>query len=305
MLLVPPLAAPATCFDLRRGCSMAAHLIALGHPTCLLEHGAIAFSDKDLGLEHWVEDVLPAAIERVSADAGGAPVHLVGWCLGGIMSLLAVAGDRDLPVASVAMIASPFDFATVRLFEPIRGAANITNGMLGTALYRMLGGAPAPLVRRAFQLTSIDKYVTRPLAVAANLHDREWLAQVEAVDAFMADMHAYPGRTMGQLYHRFFRVNELAGGTLALGGPHDRPGRRPRSRAERRRRGRRARPRAAVRAVERLLPNAPQVRLEDAPGGHLGVLTGRGAARTTWAFLDDFLGAHAPGRARPVLRVVA
>lgn len=32
-LLVPPLAAPAECFDLRRGCSLAAHLLAEGHAT--------------------------------------------------------------------------------------------------------------------------------------------------------------------------------------------------------------------------------------------------------------------------------
>jgi polyhydroxyalkanoate synthase len=38
-----------------------------------------------------------------------------------------------------------------------------------------------------------------------------------------------------------------------------------------------------------LLPNAPVVRLEKAPGGHLGVLTGRSSAGTTWAMIDDFL----------------
>ena len=27
-------------------------------------------------------------------------------------------------------------------------------------------------------------------------------------------MHAYPGRTFGQLYHRFFRINDLADGPL-------------------------------------------------------------------------------------------
>ena len=32
VLLVPPLAAPATCFDLRRGCSLAEHLLSLGYP---------------------------------------------------------------------------------------------------------------------------------------------------------------------------------------------------------------------------------------------------------------------------------
>jgi polyhydroxyalkanoate synthase len=41
--------------------------------------------------------------------------------------------------------------------------------------------------------------------------------------------------------------------------------------------------------VKGLLPNAPEVRVETAPGGHLGVLTGRSAPKTTWALIDDFL----------------
>src|SRR5436305_2968595 len=73
VLLVPPLAAPTICFDLRRGCSMAEHLLGLGHPTYLLEYGAIAFSDRDLGLEHWVQDIIPTAIAKVSEHAGGLP----------------------------------------------------------------------------------------------------------------------------------------------------------------------------------------------------------------------------------------
>ncbi len=70
VLLVPPLAAPTICFDLRRGCSMAEHLLALGHPTYLLEYGAIAYSDRDLGLEHWVEDSLKAATRAGTAGNG-------------------------------------------------------------------------------------------------------------------------------------------------------------------------------------------------------------------------------------------
>jgi polyhydroxyalkanoate synthase len=40
------------------------------------------------------------------------------------------------------------------------------------------------------------------------------------------------------------------------------------------------------------------VTLETAPGGHLGVLTGRAARATTWVMLDRFLAAHAQPRAR-------
>ena len=114
VLLVPPLAAPATCFDLRRGCSLVEHLLARGYPTYLVDYGPISFNDRDLGLEHWVDDVIPRAVDSVSEDAGGQPVQVVGWCLGGIMALLAAAAHRELPISSVALIASPFDFEKVR-----------------------------------------------------------------------------------------------------------------------------------------------------------------------------------------------
>jgi polyhydroxyalkanoate synthase len=289
VLLVPPLAAPAMCFDLRRGHSLAGHLLEAGHPTYLVEYGPIAFSDRELGLEHWVEDVIPTAVRAVSDDCGGAPVQLVGWCLGGIMSLLAVAGDRTLPVCAAACVASPFDFARVRVMAPLRPLANLTDGAIVTQLYRLLGGAPSPLVRRAFQLISIDRELTKPLAILTHLHDRDHLAQIEAVDRLMASMHAYPGRTFGQLYHRFFRVNDLADGHLVLSDREidlrdvDVPVLSIAGDADV------LAPRPAVHHVAALLPNAPEVRLETAPGGHLGVLAGRKARETTWRHLDAFL----------------
>ncbi len=57
-------------------------------------------------------------------------------------------------------------------------------------------------------------------------------------------------------------------------------------------------PAAAVHHVGELLPNAAAVRLETAPGGHLGVLTGRSALATTWEYLDEFLAGHDPLRKR-------
>ena len=51
-------------------------------------------------------------------------------------------------------------------------------------------------------------------------------------------------------------------------------------------------PVAACHHVGDLVPNAPSVKLETAPGGHLGVLTGRAARATTWRLLDEFVGAR-------------
>jgi polyhydroxyalkanoate synthase len=291
ILLVPPLAAPATCFDLRRGCSMAEHFVARDHKTYLLDYGTIAFSDRRLGLEHWVDKVIPDAIDVAARDAG-EPVHIVAWCLGGIMSLLAQASRHDLPIASISAIASPFDISQVPLIAPLRPIAIRTGGRIGTLAYTALGGAPAPLVRWAFQLSSVDKYVTKPLAIMTHLDDRDFLAQIEAVDAFTANMAAYPGRMFGQLYHRFMRTNDLADGTIDLGngvislsevtvpvliiaGNDDVIA-----------------PKAAVHHLADLLPNSPDVVLDTAPGGHLGVLAGRKARGTTWRAIDRFLAAR-------------
>jgi polyhydroxyalkanoate synthase len=202
-------------------------------------------------------------------------------------------GGQDLPVSSIALIASPFDFAKVRGAAPIRQLAELTGGRVVTALYQALGGAPAPLVSLGFQLTALDKRLTKPLTLLRNIDDRELLAHIEAVDDYMAHMLAYPGRTFGQLYHRFFRVNDLADGrvelddgecidvadvripVLVVAGDSDVLA-----------------PRDAVHHVAGLLTGSPDVRVETSTGGHLGVLTGRSAIRSTWRHLDDFLRAY-------------
>jgi len=290
VLLVTPLAAPATCFDLRRGCSLVEHFLTAGRPTYLVEYGEVSFKDRNLGMEHWIDEVVPTAIREVSAHAGGRPVHVIGWSLGGIFTLLAAASDTDLPIASITVVGSPVDISLVPLVAPFRPLLNWVNGRGPiTRGYQAFGGAPKPLVKWAFQLSSVQKLVTKPIALATHYDDADFLAQIEAVDRFTAGMIAYPGRTFGQLYHRFVKGNALVDGTfelddrtlafaditapvLVFGGATDGIA-----------------PVPAVKAVVPMLSGSPEVRFEIVPGGHLGMLTGRAARGTTWAVMDEWI----------------
>lgn len=291
VLLVTPLAAPAICYDLRRGCSLVEHFLSLGRRTYLVEYGQVSFRNRNLGMEHWVDEVLPQAIREVSAHAGGRPVHVVGWSLGGIFTMLTAADQPDLPIASLTVLGSPVDVKKVPLVAPVRPLLNLTAGRgLLTRSYRALGGIPQPLVNWVFTAASAQKVVTKPVAVLTHLDDADYLAQLEAVDRFMANMIAYPGRTFGQLYHRFVKGNSLATGAMELGdrtielsaitapvlvfaGATDGIA-----------------PVAAVRPVLDLLTGSREVRFEIVPGGHLGMLTGRAARGSTWRVLDDWIG---------------
>ena len=290
LLLVTPLAAPSLCYDLRRSCSLVEHFVAQGRPTYLVEYGQVSFKDRALGMEHWVEEVVPTAVREVSSHAGGRPVHVIGWSLGGIFALLAAADAPDLPIASLTVLGSPFDVKRVPLVAPLRPLLDVAQGRGPlTRAYQAMGGAPRPLVRWAFQLSSFQKLVTKPLAVASHLDDADFLAQVEAVDRFTQQMIAYPGRTFGQLYHRFVRANALVSGSfelddrtirladitvpvLVFGGATDGIA-----------------PIPAVTAVVPLLSGSPEVRFEVVPGGHLGMLTGRAARTSTWPLIDEWI----------------
>jgi polyhydroxyalkanoate synthase subunit PhaC len=125
--------------------------------------------------------------------------------------------------------------------------------------------------------------------VATHLDDADFLAQIEAVDRFTANMIAYPGRTFGQLYHRFVKGNALVTGSidfgdrtislaaieapvLVFGGATDGIA-----------------PTPAVKAVMPLLTGAREARFEIVPGGHLGMLTGRAARNSTWRVMDEWI----------------
>jgi len=290
VLMVTPLAAPAICYDLRRGCSLAEHFVTAGRPTYLVEYGEVSFRNRGLGMEHWVDEVLPEAVAAVSAHAGGRPVHVVGWSLGGIFSMLTAADRPELPIASLTVVGSPVDVSLVPLVAPLRPLLNLTEGRGAiTRAYRVMGGAPKPLVKWAFQLSSFQKLVTKPVALATHLDDADFLAQVEAVDRFTDNMIAYPGRTFGQLYHRFVKGNALRTGEMELGGRAIRLAdiRVPVLVFAGSTDG--IAPVAAVKAVVPLLKGSPEVRFEIVPGGHLGMLTGRAARGTTWPALDEWV----------------
>ncbi|MWA00065.1 alpha/beta hydrolase [Actinomadura sp. LD22] len=281
VLFVPPPAAPARCYDLRRGCSLAEHVVRAGRRSYLLDRDpadsarSAGRGGRDGGLREWVRDLLPGAIRAVSRDAGGQPVQLVGWSLGGVVALLAAADDPALPIASVAAIAAPVDVRPPR--SPVRLPVRLPAPRPGAVLERL---------RRA---TGIDRVLLRPYRTLTHLDNADFLAQIEAVEQFTGTVTGFTGNAARRIQRAIFQDNALAAGGLEIDG----------RRVELRRigvpvlaiagRGDAVAPVRSVLPLIRLLPGAPKVRFEVASGGHLDVLTGRSARATTWAYLDRWL----------------
>lgn len=288
ILLVPPLAVSTACFDLRPGQSLVAFLLDTGRPVYLVDYGDIGFADRHLGLEEWIDGILPDAVAEVSGAHDG-DVDVVTWSLGGTLTFLTAASHPDLPLRSIAALGTPIDYGKVAYLAPIRAAARLTGGHLVGTAGRLLGGMPGWAVRASFKATALQRELTKPLFVLRNLHDAETIARLEAVDNFIAAMPGYPGRLYGQIYSRLVVRNDLVRGGLRLGE------REIRLRDVRQRvllvagTGDAIAPVAAVRAGVDALSGAASVQLQTAPGSHLGIVAGPSARETTWQHVAAFL----------------
>ena len=188
---------------------------------------------------------------------------------------------RDLPIASLTVLGSPGRRgAGARWSRRCGRCCNLADGPRPvTRAYRVVGGAPKPLVggpssSRRCRSSSPSRWRWPPISTTPSSWPRS-RPSTGSPDR----MIAYPGRTFGQLYHRFVKGNALVAGPIELGErtidvadvaapcwsspapPTDRPG--P---------GGQGRGAAADRARRRSS-------FEIVPGGHLGMLTGRRRAR--------------------------
>lgn len=289
ILLVPPLAAPARCFDLRSGQSVAEFLIESGRRPYVVDYGEIGFADRAMGFEDWIDEIIPNAVRRVSEAEDGRPVDLMAWSIGGTLSLLTAAAHTELPIRSITAVGSPIDYGKLPAMKALRRFGRLTRGEPMTTVNRITGGIPSPLVQIGYKLTALERTLTKPAFIARNALDTDALGKMEAIDRFMAAMPAYPGRFYGQLHGRLMLRNDLGRGVLKLGdrrielsqvkvpvllvgGTTDN-----------------LTTLACAQSGVDVLTGAPLVRFEAVAGSHLGILTGPEARTTTCAHLDDFL----------------
>lgn len=292
VLLVPPLAVSARCFDLRPGQSLAAHLVGSGRATYLLDYGRISFADRAMGFEAWIDQILPTAIHAVLADHGEGDgtdgVDLVGWSLGGTISLLTAAAHPDLPISSLTAFGTPIDYSRVPAVRPLIAADRLLGSRAVTVPTAALGGVPRHLVRASYRAMAPKRELTKAVHLARNILNVEALARTSAIDAFIGAMPGYPGRAYHQIHTRLMARNELAHGVVHLG------------------RGREVRL-ADIRtrvllvgsatdniangpAVEAGTDVVPGARYAAADGlSHLGLVAGPKAADVSWPHLDRFL----------------
>jgi len=146
ILVVPSLINRATILDLMPGKSLMRYLAAQGMHPLLLDWDAPGELERRFTLTDYIAGRLERALVAI-----GRPVILVGYCMGGLLTLAAAQRRPDL-VRGLALLATPWDFhaqdadrarALAGLLPVLETAMSVT-GSLATDLLQMLFACLAP-----------------------------------------------------------------------------------------------------------------------------------------------------------------
>ncbi|HEY3355564.1 MAG TPA: alpha/beta fold hydrolase [Polyangia bacterium] len=285
LLLVPSLINRHYVLDLMPGKSFVEYLVAQGHDVYAIDWGTPGDEDRYLSFDDVCDGYLGRAVRHCARHGARGRTHLLGYCLGGTLTAM-YAARRPAHVASLTGIAAPVRFDDDGLLARWTRSQSFDVD----ALVAGAGNVPWQLMQSAFHMLR----PTLPLSKAVHLLDRAW--NDEYLDGFLAletwgnDNVSFPGecfKTLIRLYRDDAIVNErvvLAGRpvrladvrcpTLAVTFEHDNivPWR------------------SAAELLERVgAPDRERIHL---PGGHVGAVVSRAAAKALWPRLSAWWAAR-------------
>lgn len=286
VLFVPAPVSRYFIIDLLPGRSFAGHVANSGFDVYIADFGTPAREDRFADLTYYVDGLVRRCVRTVLALTGEARINLVGYCLGGTLSLLYTALYPDT-VSRLVLLTTTVD-------GDVEGGIPWVAHRMGLAgeSYDHPRLVPAAEVKSWFEMLApgSNSVVGRVSDLWDRLDDApERLREVRTMASWVDDVVPAPGRLLAELYRKLGPgANGLMRGTATVG---DRavdfkavtmPVLSVSAEKDT------IAPAAGVDAVQRIVPQAEILRL---PGGHVGIVAGRAAA-ALWKRAVEFLGAR-------------
>ncbi|MEM9621320.1 MAG: alpha/beta fold hydrolase [Pseudomonadota bacterium] len=110
VLLVMATTNRAFIFDLAPGRSMIEYMVQQGFDMYVIDWEAPTMAERGLTLKDYTQDFIPTCIEKVQEDSGEEDISIVGYCMGGVLSLIYAATHIEGPLKNLVCLTTPVDF---------------------------------------------------------------------------------------------------------------------------------------------------------------------------------------------------
>lgn len=214
VLLVMSLVTKPYVFDLRPGNSFVEALLNRGFDVYAIDWGVPDAVESANTYETYCDEYLPLAADAVLRSSGADDLTVYGYCLGGVLAALFVAGHPDVPVRNLVTMATPIDFRPLGAMPKL-----LREGRLEPEdLLDETGNVPPQVILAGMRTYAPTGDLQGYIALLHNLDDTDWVEAREALIGWASDHIPFPGACFVQTVHWFVRDDQLVRGRVVLGG---------------------------------------------------------------------------------------
>jgi poly[(R)-3-hydroxyalkanoate] polymerase subunit PhaC len=215
LLFVYSLAGRAYILDLTPGNSMVERLRDEGFDVYLLDFGVPDERDAGNTLETYAVDYLGDALTAAARESGDHEINVVGYCLGGILSLLGLAANPDWPVSSITTIAAPVDIRELGALASVARDSKIdVDDVLDET-----GNVPGNIVEYGFRVAKPTGQIIQYADLLENMWNDQYLDAYQLMTGWAHDQVPMAGATARDIIENLIRSDSLpTRGTCMLGG---------------------------------------------------------------------------------------
>ncbi|MDB5696749.1 MAG: Poly-beta-hydroxybutyrate polymerase [Sphingomonas bacterium] len=202
-------------FDMVPGQSLVEYLLRAGFDVFMLDWEAPRADEKALTLASYVLDFLPTAVERVKRETGEPDLSVIGYCFGGVLSLLwaALEGTRQ-GLANLVTFTTPVDFSAMEMFQnwSDRRFFDVDR------LVDTLGNCPGDYLYTAFDMLRPGARIAQQIRVVDQLHDDQFVRSFRMFDRWATDILPLAGEYFRETTKQLMWDNRLLHGTMEVAG---------------------------------------------------------------------------------------
>jgi polyhydroxyalkanoate synthase len=199
--------------DLQPDRSVIRRLLDAGFEVYLIRWGEPSRLDTSLGLADYVCRYMDNCVDAVCEEAGVEDVHLLGYCMGGTMSIMYTALFEER-VRTLGLMATPIAFeGTGGILE--RWAAH-HDPKVAVETY---GNLPAELLAVEFSMMEpVENYVTKYIRLYENIEDEAFVENFARMEQWIWDGVDVAGEAYREFVSEVYKQNQLVEDEVALDG---------------------------------------------------------------------------------------
>jgi polyhydroxyalkanoate synthase len=212
VLIVMATTNKAFLFDLAPGQSMVEYLLDQGFDVFVIDWAAPTPAERGLTLADYTQDFIPACVQKVQERTGEHDVSVIGYCMGGVLSVIYAATHTDGPLKNLVCLTTPVDYHQMGLSRVWSDPRYLDIDMVVDTL----GIIPSDMIVQSFEMLRPAQKSAGQIRFLEQLWNDEFVSQYRVMERWGNETLPLAGEYYRETTRELMWGNKLFTGELVV-----------------------------------------------------------------------------------------